>query len=97
MNVFSYWLILIGGFLFSLVFEDLCIKEGCSKNIFKQYYSFLILPFLYLIGFLLFPLIFYGQFSLQTKGFYNSIYFWFAVSLLVGSFVRFIFDKIKKN
>jgi hypothetical protein len=97
MNNLSFALILIGGFLFSLVFEDMCVSWGFKKDFFKQYYSFLLLPFLYLIGFLFFPVIFYGKLMLQTQGFYNSIYFWFAVSLLVGGFVRFIFDKIKKK
>lgn len=97
MNNFSFALIIIAGFLFSFIFKNLALESGFKKKFFKQYYSFLLLPFLYMIGFFLFPLFFYGKVSLQMQGFYNSIYFWFSVSLLIGGLVRFIFDKIKKN
>ena len=88
---------MVAGFLFSLIFETLAVEFGFKKKFFEQYYSFLLLPFLYMIGFFLFPLIFYGKLGLQTSGFYNSVYFWFSVSLLAGGLVRFIFDKIKKK
>jgi len=48
-------------------------------------------------GFLLYPLVFLGKFALQVNGFYPSVYFWFAVSLFLGGFARFIFDKINKK
>ncbi len=97
MNDFSFALIIISGFLFSFIFESLALEFGFGKKFFKQYYSFLLLPFLYMVSFLFFPLIFSGNFVLQTRGFYGSIYFWFSVSLLVGGLARFIFDKINKN
>ena len=96
MNNFSFELIILFGFLFSFIFKTLLIEAGLKKEKMKWHFV-LILPFLTIVGFFLFPLFFYGQFDIHSGVFNDSIIFWIAVSFLIGGIARFICDKVKEK
>lgn len=97
MNDFSFSLVMLFGILFSFIFKNILLEAGLKKERLNQWYLILVLPFLAMVGFFLFPLIYYGNFELNTIEFYNSTFFWISVSFLVGGIVRFIYDKVKKK
>ena len=97
MNDFSFSLVMLFGVLFSFIFKNILLEAGLKKEKLNQWYLILVLPFLSMAGFFLFPLIYYGRFELNTMEFYNSTFFWISVSLLVGGIARFIYDKVKKK
>ena len=96
MNDFSFYLIMSFGFLFSFIFKNLLIEAGLKKEQLKKWHFILILPFLVIVGFFLFPLFFYGRIDFNSGVFNDSILFYISLSFLIGGIARFIYDYSKK-
>jgi hypothetical protein len=89
MNDFSFLLIMLFGALFGFLFQDLLTEAGLDKRYRSSPISVLILPFFAFIGFILYPVLSYGVMQFAEGEFYGTVFFWLAVSLLIGGVVRY--------
>ncbi len=97
MNSLSFYLIVVGVFLFGFVSKDLALSFKLDKKFVDSYLFSFTVAFVALVGFFFYP--FFVQWRITspvTSGFYGSVFFWSAVALFAGSILRFVFTKIKQ-
>ena len=88
MNDISYFFIMAFGATFGFVFLDLLEELGLSKKLSHSWLAVFLLAFLSFLGYLLYPIVIFGQFVINDLGsFYNQsggIFIGLAVALLLG-------------
>lgn len=99
MNDFSLYMLIFAGFLLGLIFKDLLKQYGAGEKFSDSYLSFLVLPFMVFVGYVLVRFFYFLQLptfnDLSAAGtFSTSILLWLAAASLVGGVVRFGFDML---
>lgn len=101
MNNLSFYLLIGFGAIFGYIFKDLLRQFGAPKSVSESQISFLVAPFLIIIGtlavdfFMFFKLNFTQIANIQY--FYQSPMFWVAVAVLITGIIRFVVDKLLKK
>jgi hypothetical protein len=88
MNDISFFFIMLFGVTFGYVFPNLLEELGLSKKFAYSWISVFLLALLSFLGFIMYPFLIFGYFSLTSiESFYNmssGVFLWLAVALLLG-------------
>ena len=101
MNDISFFFIMLFGVTFGYVFPNLLEELGISKKFAYSWISVFLLALLSFLGFIMYPFLIFGYFSLTSiESFYNmsrGVFLWLAVALLAGGAAHLVYRAYRER
>jgi len=101
MNDISYFFIMAFGATFGFAFLDLLEELGLSKKVSHSWLAVFLLAFLSLLGFLLYPILIFGQFVINDLGsFYSQsggVFIGLAMAFLFGGGAHLAYHMLREK
>jgi hypothetical protein len=101
MNDISFFFIMLFGVTFGYLFPYLLEELGISKKFAYSWVSVFLLALLSFLGFIMYPFLIFGYFSLTNiESFYNmssGVFLWLAVALLLGGAAHLVYRAYRER
>ena len=102
MNDVSSFFILLFGVIFGYIFPSLLEELGVPKKISRSWIAIFSLALLSFLGFILYPIILFQQFTLNgVENFYDpnnsygKIFLWLAIAFLIGGALHLAYQMFR--